>query len=112
MRDLIKNYDDFMDFLGEAFEAICAVGADAEIADQIRDHAPVMSIASAICRRHRDDVAVIAAAARGVSVEEFRASYNTLALLSELNRLLKNPTVIEVFRSAAAMPDETQSASS
>lgn len=109
MRDLNK-YDDFMDFLGDAFGAFAVIGQDEKLRDMLTENAGVALIVTRLCKEHREEVAEIVAAARGETVEEFRANYTTTGLMRELVRLISNPDVAAVFRSVAAMRDEQSSA--
>ena len=111
MRDLKNNYDDLMDFLGDAFEPICRIMADEEIAGIFRSNGAVMSLAAPICKNHRDDIAAVIAACRGITVEEFRENFDALELFRSVVEMLKSPAVTELFKYAEQKRGATSSVS-
>ena len=111
MRDLKNNYDDLMDFLGDAFEPICRIMSDNEIAEIFRSNGAVMSLAAPICKNHRDDIAAVIAAYRGITLEEFRENFDALELFKSVVDLLKSPAVNELFKSAEQRRGATSSVS-
>ena len=100
-----------MDFLGDAFEPICHIMADEEIAGIFRSNGAVMSLAAPICKNHRDDIAAVIAACRGITVEEFRENFDALELFRSVADLLKSPTVNELFKYAEQKKGATSSVS-
>lgn len=111
MRDINKNYDDFMDFVGESFESIVKIAANPAVSDVFRNNKAVMTLVKPLCKEHKDDVAVIMAAHKGVSVDEFKAGFNTAELIKSVISILKNKQIIGLFRSAEQKTDATSSGS-
>lgn len=111
MRDIKYNYDDFMDFVGEALEPICNIMADAEIAAMFKANAPIVKLAKPICTAHRDDVTQVVAAYRGITVDELKSGFNAVMMLKSVFEMLNNKDVRELFHSADQMTGATSSVS-
>lgn len=99
MRDL-KNYDEFMDFCADAFEPICVICADAEVAAIFRGGGKIAAAVGVICRNHKEEVAAVLGALDGMTADEFKAAFSPAAIPGKLKALLSDPSVKELFASA------------
>lgn len=111
MRNISKNYDDFMEFIGDAAEPIIRIAADPEIHGIIRSGKPKLLLIKPLCSKHKDNVAEIAAAMEGVSAEEFKASFSAGKLMKSVIQMINSPLVTMLFQSAEQRKDATSSGS-
>lgn len=107
MRDINKNYDDFMDFVGESFESIVKIAANPAVSDVFRNNKAVMTLVKPLCKEHKEEIAVIMAAYNGVSVDEFKAGFSTSELIKSVISILNNKQIMGLFQSAEQKTDAT-----
>ena len=98
MRNL-KNYDEFMDFCGDALEPIVTICADREVAAAFREKKVLKSVAI-VCKKYREETAAVLAALDGCTVEEFKRTFNPAEIPAKLTALLNSPEFKELFGSA------------
>lgn len=98
MRNL-KNYDEFMDFCGDALEPIVTICADKEVAAAFREK-KILKAAAVVCKRYREETAAVLAALDGCTVEEFKATFSPADIPTKLTELLNSPEVKALFGSA------------
>ena len=98
MRNL-KNYDEFMDFCGDALEPIVTICADKEVAAAFREK-KILTAAIVVCKKYREETAAVLAALDGCTVEEFKATFNPKEIPVKLITLLNSPEFKDLFGSA------------
>lgn len=111
MRDINNNYDDFMAFLADSFEAITQIAADPAVKAVFTEKKPVMTLAKPLCTDHTDDIAQIFAALEGVPVEEFKKGFNAIGAFKSTIQLLNSPVIKDLFGSAVTEKGATSSGS-
>lgn len=111
MRDINNNYDDFMAFLADSFEAITRIAADPAVKAVFAEKKPVMTLAKPLCTDHADDIAQIFAALEGVPVDEFKGGFNAIKAFKATMQLLNSPVIKELFGSAGTEKGATSSGS-
>lgn len=111
MRDIVRNYDEFMDFLGESFGAIISIAADPEIAKAMRGGVSLLVLVPHICKNHSESVAQVVASYQGVPLEEFKKDFSVINLMKAVTSILNNETIMGLFRSAEQKTDATSSGS-
>lgn len=99
MRNL-KDYDEFMEFTADAFEPICMICADPDVAAVFRSGGRIASAVSVICRKHKDEAAAILGALEGMTADEYRAAFSPFAIPGKIRELLSSGMVSELFASA------------
>lgn len=99
MRNLM-DYDEFMEFAADAFEPICMICADPEVASVFRAGGKIATAVSVICRKHKDEAAVILGALEGMTADEYRAAFSPFAIPGRIRELLSSGVVKELFASA------------
>lgn len=107
MRNL-NNYDEFMDFCGDALEPIITICADKEVAEAFREK-KILKAVAVMCKKHKDGVASVLAALDGCTSEEFKAAFNPKDIPAKLTALLNSPEIKELFGSAQQNTGATSS---
>lgn len=98
MRNL-KNYDEFMDFCGDALEHIVIICADKEVAAAFREK-KLVKAAAIVCKKYREETAAVLAALDGCTIEELKASFNPVEIPAKLTALISSPEFTGLFGSA------------
>lgn len=107
MRNL-KNYDEFMDFCGDALEPIVTICADGEVAAAFREK-KILKAAAVVCKKYREETAAVLAALDGCTVEEFKATFSPAAIPAKLTELLNSEEFKSLFGSAQTKTDASPS---
>lgn len=98
MRNL-KNYDEFMDFCGDALEPIVTICADKEVAAAFREK-KILKAAAVVCKKYKEETAAVLASLDGCTVEEFKATFSPKDIPAKLTELLNSPEFKDLFGSA------------
>jgi hypothetical protein len=98
MRNL-KNYDEFMDFCGDALEPIVTICADKEAAAAFREK-KILKAAAVVCKKYKEETAAVLAALDGCTIEEFKATFSPKDVPAKLTELLNSPEFKDLFGSA------------
>lgn len=98
MRNL-KNYDEFMDFCGDALEPIVTICADKEAAAAFREK-KILKAAAIVCKKYKEETAAVLAALDGCTIEEFKASFNPVEIPAKLTAFISSLEFAELFGSA------------
>ena len=107
MRDP-KNYDEFMDFCGDALEPIVTICADGEVAAAFREK-KMLKVAIIVCKRYSEETAAVLASLDGCTVEEFKRTFSPAAIFAKLTELIDSEEFKSLFGSAQTKTDASPS---